>query len=81
MSHQLYSGPLTDELWAVLKRAWKIPISLQCDFARQHAQEIALAASQGWISVTDPDGRAYRRAWRITQGGLTALQYKEHFAS
>ncbi len=75
----IYHGPLTDELWLVLKTAWKSGISLQSDFARQNAMEVALAASCGWLSTVDPDGKAYRRQWRITASGITALQNKDYF--
>ena len=74
----IYAGPLSDDTWLVLKHAWKHGgISLQCDFARQNAIELALCASQGWISTVDPDGKAYRNRWRITNAGLTMLKHKD----
>lgn len=72
-----YHGPITDDLWLVLRTCWKRPLSLQCDFARQNAREVALAASMGLISSIDPDGRDYRHHWRITAAGITALEHKE----
>jgi hypothetical protein len=72
-----YSGPIPDTLWAVLHRAWKAGISLQSDFAREHAIELALAASCGFISTIDPNGQNYRGMWRITASGLTAYEHKE----
>lgn len=77
MSRHLYIGPLTDEVWQVLKYTWKFGLALQCDYARSHAQEVALCASQGWVSCVDPDGKSYRPRWRITSIGLALLQHKE----
>jgi hypothetical protein len=39
--------------------------------------EVALLASQGWISVNDPDGKGYRNRWRITEAGITMLKHKD----
>jgi hypothetical protein len=77
----MYTGPFPPDLWLVLKEAWKGGISLQGDFARQHSAEVALAASCGFISNVDPDGRSYRTRWRITAAGLTCYSNKEHFSS
>jgi hypothetical protein len=78
VSRYIYVGPLSDEVFHCLKTTWKTGgLSLQCDYARNHAMEVALCASQGWLSVVDPDGRTYRDRWRITAMGLSLLQYKE----
>jgi hypothetical protein len=75
-----YHGPLPAAFWPVLKHAWKYGgITLQSDYARSNALHLALAASMGWLSTIDPDGKSYRGQWRITTAGLTALQNKENF--
>lgn len=79
MHSPLYIGPLTDETFAVLKTAWKWGgVAIQSNFARANAKELALCASQGWLSTVDPDGKAYRDRWRITQAGLMVLEHKEN---
>lgn len=60
-----------------MMRAWTSGVSIQGDFARTNAEDMALAASLGWISTVDPNGLAYRRQWRITVAGLSALHNKE----
>jgi hypothetical protein len=52
---------------------------LQGDFSRALAPEVALAASLGFISTIDLDGKAYRKQWHITNAGLVALEHKEDF--
>jgi len=73
----IYIGPISDDTWSVLRRVWKWGLALQCDVARQHSVEVALLASQGWISVNDPDGKGYRNRWRITEAGITMLKHKD----
>lgn len=75
-----YNGPYSDGLWGVLTWAHEGPFSVQSNFARSMAPEVALAASLGYISVVAPDGRTYTRSWYITAAGLTALSNKEHMA-
>lgn len=78
LAGNIYTGPLTDDTWLVLKTAWKRGgIALQCDLARQYSIELALCASQGWVSTVDPDGKSYRNRWRITSSGLTMLKHKD----
>ncbi len=72
-------NPLPEDLWEVLERAWRVPIALQSDYARQHALTVALSASLGWLSTLEPDGSTYYPHWRITAQGLTALENREHF--
>jgi len=77
-----YHGPIPEALWDVLEYAHSCGgITLQSDFARAVSADLALAASCGWVSTIDPDGRAYNKRWRITAAGLTALQHKEDFKS
>lgn len=74
-----YAGELPADIWHVLKAAWRKGIALQGDFARNHASSLALAASQGWVSVISPDHHSYEQRWRITMAGQTALNFKELF--
>lgn len=75
-----YFGTYPPGLWYVLQTAWEGHISLQSNFAREHSVLVALAASCGWLSTIDPDGKSYRTQWHLTAAGLTALQNKELFA-
>lgn len=68
-----YRGEYPPQLWAVLSICHERYISIQSDWARALAPEVALAASLGWVSNIDPDGLHYTKQWRITPAGLTAL--------
>lgn len=61
---------VTDSLGEVLQRAWIAPFSTKSDFARQYANEVALAASVGLISV-EVLPETYGTNWLITPNGLT----------
>lgn len=73
----IYHGPLPPHIWLVATQAHEQGISVQSNFARAFAHEVALAASLGWITTVDPNGQAYGRIWRITVAGLTALNNKD----
>lgn len=73
-----YTGDVPEELWAVLLHAWRRPLALQSDFARQNSVGVALAASMGLLSSIKPDGTEYTTCWHVTAAGITALHYKEH---
>jgi hypothetical protein len=68
-----YSGDYPPHLWAVLSIAHDRFVSVQGDWARALAPEVALAASLGWLSNILPDRETYDNKWRITPAGLTAL--------
>lgn len=68
-----YRGEYPPQLWLVLSLAHERFISVQSDWARALAPEVALAASLGWLSNIDPSGHQYTKQWRITPAGLTAL--------
>lgn len=72
-----YTGDVPGELWAVLVAAWKRPLALQSDYARQNSQAVALAASMGLLTTIKPDGSGFTPYWHITASGLTALSYKD----
>ena len=42
----VYFGPLHDDLWVVVERAWAEPFAISSNFARQYAIATATAASQ-----------------------------------
>lgn len=56
----------------VLEEAWVRGISLQSDFFRQNAFDVAVCASEGWITTKGIDG-SYHNRWLITPKGLTEL--------
>ncbi len=60
------------KLTEVLREAWKNGISTKGDFARAHADLIAIAASSGLIT-TKVRANEYGRRWLITKLGLEAL--------
>jgi hypothetical protein len=57
----------------VLFMAWTGGFSTKSDFARHHADPVAIAATEGWITTRLRD-RVYGRKWHITVAGLTRLQ-------
>jgi hypothetical protein len=60
----------------VLRRAWRAPFTLSCDFARQNAPYVALAASKGLISTRISKG-LYGRQWLITVTGRCLINESE----
>ena len=57
----------------VLRLAWTEPFALQSDFARAHADIVAMAASDGLITTKIASG-LYGRRWLITEAGLRHLR-------
>jgi hypothetical protein len=60
----------------VLRHAWLRPFTLQCDFARQHAAHVALAACKGLIT-TRIDRGLYGHRWLITAVGMRLINERE----
>ncbi len=60
----------------VLRRAWRSPFTLQCDFARQNAAHVAMAACKGFIT-TRLGGGVYGREWLISATGLRYINESE----
>lgn len=62
----------------VLWRIWaRGPIRTKSDFARYHADHIAIASSEHWITTEVwPGVKEYGRAWMLTPEGL--LQFHAH---
>lgn len=56
----------------VLERIWSRPVKTKGDYAREQANLIAMAASDGFITTRIAAG-LYGREWRITPAGLTHL--------
>lgn len=63
-------------LLKVLRRAWRAPFTLQCDFARHNVAHIAMAACKGLITTRVASG-VYGRAWLITAIGLRYINESE----
>lgn len=59
-------------LTTVLDRAWRYRLMVSSDFAREHSEAVAEAASLGYIS-TEFEPFEYGRQWLITEEGLTFL--------
>ena len=60
-------------LMTVLAKARLEPYTTKSDFARRHATEIAIAASEGLISTRVNDGQ-FTNIWLITQEGLQFME-------
>lgn len=69
-----YLGPIPDQVWGVLIKAWEAPIYLASNYAREQAVAVAFAASMGWLTTIYPDGRSFSRQWHITKEGQLALE-------
>lgn len=68
----------TPELLMVLHRAWSSPFTTRSDFARTHAEPVAVAACQGLLTVKHHDTlNEWGRTWRITAAGLHLLENVE----
>jgi hypothetical protein len=64
-------GQIPIELIPVLDRAYTKGFSVQSDFYRDNAVEVALCASLGFITTLVPGG--YGSVWRITPKGMKEL--------
>jgi hypothetical protein len=65
------------DLLRLLQRVHSYSITTKCDLAREYADEIAAAASRGFISVlVVPGGSIYGRRWKVTTLGLAYLQHE-----
>lgn len=54
--------------------AWETPFSLASNYARIRRDDVAFAASMGWISIITPDGLGATTQWHVTMEGLLALR-------
>lgn len=63
---------MDDKTLLALQSIYLAPRTVQSDFAREYAQQIAALASQGCVSTKE--GRnTYGRLWRITPPGIQQL--------
>jgi hypothetical protein len=56
----------------VIRKAWMAPFSTKSNYAREHANEVAVAASLGFIS-TKIDNNTHTNKWLVTVEGLARL--------
>lgn len=56
----------------VLEAAHECPFKTKSNFAREYANEIAAAASEGFLTTKFADG-SFTRSWRLTPLGLSVL--------
>jgi hypothetical protein len=64
----------TLELCQVLSRLWTYSITTKSDEARIYADQIAEAASRGFITTAiAPHGTLFGRLWKLTPSGLSYL--------
>jgi hypothetical protein len=56
----------------VLTMAWVRPFKTKSDFARAHADIVAMAASDGFLTTRRATG-LYDQSWRVTPSGLAHL--------
>jgi len=69
-----YVGAIPEAVYGVVLKAWASPFSVQSNYAREAAIEVALAASMGWITNIAPDGLSFTRQWHTTPEGLVSVQ-------
>ena len=72
-----YLGRIPAGTYHVTEAAHEAGFSVSSNLAREFAHEIALAASMGWISTVQLDGKKALRYWNITHEGLVALQHRD----
>jgi len=60
-------------LTKILGRAWAAPFTTKSDFAREYADLIAMAASDGYITTRRATG-LYGNLWLITSRGMRHLE-------
>lgn len=66
------TGGIAIEIVEVLTKAWVEPFTTKSDFARLHANVVAMAASDGFLTTKIAAG-LYSQHWKITPRGLTHL--------
>lgn len=61
-------------LLCLLQRVWTYAFTTKSDLARAYADEIAEAASRGFLTTSVVPGRdIHGRLWKLTPGGLQYL--------
>lgn len=67
----------------VLSYIWQFPATTKSDFARLHADTIAVAACLGYITTAHTPGhpvKEFGRNWKLTPRGLTYLWENANYA-
>jgi hypothetical protein len=62
-----------DPVLTVVAQAWANGFTTRSDYARSHAEAVAVAACRGLITTKDPTTGEYQRKWRVTPKGATYL--------
>jgi hypothetical protein len=66
----------------VLQRIWTYAITTKSDYSREYADELAEAASRGFVTTEiTPGSNLYGRLWKITALGLSYLARNSHSIS
>lgn len=60
---------MVDSVCAVVRKSWLQPFRTKSNYSRQYANEVAVAASLGLITVRIGKD-SYDRMWRVTRKGL-----------
>jgi hypothetical protein len=63
---------LTSGIYAVVSQAWLAGFKTKSDYARVHADHVAIAAALNLITTRCLDGE-FGRTWRVAPKGLKAL--------
>lgn len=66
-------APTGAKLTDILYHAWKAPFTTKSDYARFHADLVAMAASDGFITSRLATG-LYDNQWKITARGLRYME-------
>lgn len=68
-------------LLIILERIWKHPVTTKSDYAREHADLLAMAAVLGYITNAETPGpniQEFGRIWKVTPAGLSYLWESIH---
>jgi hypothetical protein len=68
---------LNDHLYEVVHEAYLNQFTVQSNYAREHSQEVASAASLGLISTLEAP-MVFGRQWRVTGVGLQFIRNGGH---
>ena len=73
-----YTGKVPLDVWLIVLKAATGGVYLKSDLARSHSVGVATAASLGWITNIDLDGRHLLPYWVATVEGLFAYRNRDH---
>lgn len=59
------------EMYRVLDRAQRDPFKIKSNFARTHAFELAVCASEGFITTFTGEENVYSDQWGLTNSGVS----------